>query len=34
VSVADATVNVDLVAIALQTVDRSSTNGTVLARFF
>jgi hypothetical protein len=34
VTIADATVNVDLVAIALQTVDRSSTNGTVLARFF
>lgn len=33
VSHADATLNVDMVAVAMQTVDRSSTNGTVLARF-
>jgi hypothetical protein len=33
VTIADATINIDLVAIALETVDRSSTNGTVLARF-
>jgi hypothetical protein len=32
-TVADATINIDLVAIALQTVDRSGTNGLVLARF-
>jgi hypothetical protein len=33
VTIADATVNLDLVAIAMETVDRSSTNGLVLLRF-
>lgn len=33
VSHADATLNVDMVGICLQTVDRSSTNGTVLLKF-
>lgn len=34
VTVADSTINVDLVAIAMETVDRSGTNGLILSRFF
>lgn len=34
VTIADATINVDLIAIAMETVDRSGTSGLVLSRFF